>query len=444
MFMFGMTEKLSSSTKNTMLTKFRLSLLLIFKSITITLREEVNMITYNYHKYTLTIILLCVGYYIDFYDLTIFSASYNDIIQDLFHIYDKTEIQLLYLKITNFNNAGIIVGGVMFGILGDKYGRSTVIRYSILLYSISIILSCYTHSTAIFCLLRFLSGVGLATEFATSSVLISEMLPKDIAVKSTAWLYFCGILGGMSATFLSMVSWNIMFLFGGVGGIVLYIARKKLFESPLFLEISPDAKKGNPLILFNNIPNLIKTLKLAVLITPFYFLISIMFILPNFMNLNIDLSQTIHTLLIGFFIGNLVSTIAWNYFISYIKSFRSFFIINSIAFITVLGSFSFVTQTSFFVYTIFLGVLGGGLPSIWIQLVAKHYGTNQRNTATNILYVFGRGSGIIFNLLISAWLINPKNFGIYSIITTIILAVISIIVILNTKNVYKTNIDYLN
>ena len=125
------------------------------------------MITYNYHKYTLTIILLCVGYYIDFYDLTIFSASYNDIIQDLFHIYDKTEIQLLYLKITNFNNAGIIVGGVMFGILGDKYGRSTVIRYSILLYSISIILSCYTHSTAIFCLLRFLSGVGLATEFAT-------------------------------------------------------------------------------------------------------------------------------------------------------------------------------------------------------------------------------------------------------------------------------------
>jgi MFS family permease len=114
------------------------------------------------------------------------------------------------------------------------------------------------------------------------------------------------------------------------------------------------------------------------------------------------------------------------------------------AFIIILGGFSFVSQTSFFIYALLLGILGGGLPSIWIQLVAKHYGTNQRNTATNILYVFGRGSGIIFNLLISAWLINPKNFGIYSIITTIILAVISIIVILNTKNVYKTNIDYLN
>lgn len=405
--------------------------------------EEVNMITYNYRQYTLTIILLCVGYYIDFYDLTIFSASYTNIIQDLFHIYNKTEIQLLYLKITNFNTAGIIIGGITFGILGDKFGRSTVIRYSILIYSISTIASCYTHSIAIFTLLRFLAGVGLATEFATSSVLISEMLPKDLAVKSTAWLYFCGILGGMSATFLSMVSWNVMFLCGGFGGFILYIARKKLFESPLFLEIPTQTKRGNPWLMFNNIPNLLKTLKLIILITPFYFLIAVMFIFPSFMHLSNDLSGTIHKLLIGFFIGNLVSTIAWNYWASLVKSFSWFFIINSIAFVIILSGFHFVSDSWFFIYSLALGLLGGGLPSIWIQVVAKSYGTNQRNTSTNILYVLGRGSGIIFNLLISAWLVSPKNFGLYSIITTIILATISIIVILNTKNVYKTDVDYL-
>ena len=401
------------------------------------------MSTKNYHKYTLTIVLLCLGYYIDFYDLTIFSASYTNIIPDLFHIYDKTEIQLLYLKITNFNTAGIIVGGVMFGILGDKFGRSTVIRYSILIYSIATIASCFTHSIAIFTLLRFLSGVGLATEFATSSVLISEMLPKHLAIKSTAWLYFCGILGGMSATFLSMVSWNTMFLCGGFGGFVLYIARKKLFESPLFLEIPPQTQKGNPWLMFNNIPNFLKTLKLAILITPFYFLISIMFIFPNFMHLSSDLSKTIHTLLIGFFIGNLVSTIICNYLVSIVKSFTGFFIVNSIAFAIILSGFNLVTDSWFFVYTLSLGILGGGLPSLWIQVVAKSYGTNQRNTATNILYVLGRGSGILFNLLISAWLVNPMVFGLYSIITTIALAIISIIVILNTKNIYKTDVDYL-
>ncbi len=270
------------------------------------------------------------------------------------------------------------------------------------------------------------------------------MLPKDLAIKATAWLYFCGILGGMSATLLGIVSWKIMFLFGGCAGLILYLARKKLFESPLFLEIPHQRQRGNPLLMFNNIPNLIKTIKLAILITPFYFLISIMFIFPNFMHLNSDLSKTIHTLLIGFFIGNLVSTIAWNYWVIKVKNFNLFFIINSIIFAIILSGFQFIADSWFFIYSIALGTLGGGLPSIWIQLVAKNYGTNQRNTATNILYVFGRGSGIIFNLLISTWLITPKNFGIYSIITTIILAIISIIIILNTRNVYSNDIDHLN
>lgn len=395
-------------------------------------------------QYTLTILLLCIGYFIDFYDLTIFSASYTNIIKDLFHIYDSTKIQLLYLKITNFNTAGIIIGGLLFGILGDKFGRTTVIRFSILLYSLAIIASSFTHSVNLFIVLRFLAGAGLATEFATSSVLISEMLPRHLAVKSTAWLYFCGILGGMTATFLSMISWKIMFMFGGIAGLVLFIIRKQLFESPLFLSLPKQVAKGNPWHMFKNIPNLIKTLKLAILIIPFYFLISIMFILPNFMHLNTEFSSLIHTLLIGFFVGNLVSTIVWNYWVNKVQDFRIFFIINSIAFAIILASFSFINQIWFFAYTLALGVLGGGLPSVWIQVVAKSYGTNQRNTATNTLYVIGRGSSIGFNILISTWLINPKNFNYYCIISTIAITLISILAAASMSNVYKNEIDYLD
>jgi MFS family permease len=147
--------------------------------------------------------------------------------------------------------------------------------------------------------------------------------------------------------------------------------------------------------------------------------------------------------LIGFFIGNLVSTIAWNYWVNKVEYFRWFFIANSIAFAIILISFSYVSELWFFAYALALGLLGGGLPSIWIQVVAKNYGTNQRNTATNILYVLGRGSSIIFNLLISTWLISPKSFGLYCIITTIVIAIISIIVVFNTGNVYKADVDYL-
>lgn len=400
--------------------------------------------TMNHKKYTLTIILLCIGYFIDFYELTIFSASYTNIIKDLFNIYDTTQIQLLYLKITNFNTAGIIVGGLIFGILGDKYGRTTVIRYSILLYSLAILASCFTHSILVFSCLRFLAGAGLATEFATSSVLISEILPKQQAVLSTAWLYFCGILGGISATFLSMLSWRVMFIFGGASGIILYLVRKQLFESPLFLKLPQSIEKGNLWHLFKSISACTKTLRLAVLITPFYFLICIMFILPTFMHLNTELAKLIPTLLIGFFIGNLVSTILWNYWVNTIQGFRAFFIINSLIFLLTLSCYSFVTPNWFIVYTLILGIIGGGLPSIWIQVVAKSYATNQRNMATNTLYIIGRGSSIGFNLLISSWLIHPKYFNYNCIITTGIITGLSIIAAIGTPNVYNNAIDYLD
>ena len=399
--------------------------------------------TNTHQQYTFTIILLCVGYFIDFYDLTIFSASYSDIIKDLFHIYDNEQIQLLYLKITNYHTAGIICGGLLFGILGDKFGRITVIRYSILLYSLAIIASSFTHSIEVFTFLRFLAGAGLASEFATSSVLISEMLPQHLRSKSTSWLYFCGILGGVAATFLGILSWRVMFLFGGGAGFALYIMRKQLFESPLFLNLTQQIAKGNPWHMFKNIKSLIKTLRLAILIVPFYFMISVMFILPNFMHLSASLSSLIHTLLIGFFAGNLISTLVCQYWVNKLKDFRQYFIVNSILFVIILSSFSLVSQSYFFAYALILGLLGGGLPTVWIQVVTKSYGTNQRNTATNTLYVIGRGSSIGFNLLISYWLASPKYFSIYCIITAIIIAGFSILAAKTSKNMYISEIDYL-
>ncbi len=255
--------------------------------------------TSDYQRYRYTIILLCIGYFIDFYDLTIFSASYTSIISELFHITNVDQIQLLYLKITNYHTAGIIIGGILFGVLGDKFGRTIVIRYSILVYSISIILSCFITNIPLFILLRFLTGVGLAAEFATSSVLISEMLPQNIASSSTAWLYICGILGGVTATFLGGFSWKIMFLFGGVSGFILYLMRRELFESPLFQNMNKKIKKGNLYLMFYGYKNIKKTIRLTILIIPFYYLISVMFIIPRYMQIDGDLSSLIHTLLIG-------------------------------------------------------------------------------------------------------------------------------------------------
>lgn len=377
--------------------------------------------------YTKTLILLYIGYFVDFYDLTIFSANYNNIIRDLFHIYDPIIIQQLFLKISNFNTLGIICGGILFGVLGDKYGRSFVIKYSIIIYSIAIFLSIFTHSINLFILLRFISGLGLATEFATSSVLISELSNNYKTKNALSFLYASGILGGITATLLGAISWQIMFLAGSSIGFILFFCRKNIFESNSFLNLNKNVSRGNILEIFNNKKMCLKFIQLFCLIIPFYFTISIMFILPNFMHLQENISTLTHTLLIYFFIGNLISIFVYNYYRKKIINPKYALIINSILFLLILSTFSWVTERWFTIYAIAIGFICGGLPTIWIEIVAKSYKIHIRNTGANLLYVAGRGSSIIFNLLISVWLINKNYFLVNVACSVCIITILSLL-----------------
>ncbi len=283
-------------------------------------------------NYITTLIILCAGYFVDFYDLTIFSASYTELIPQQFQIIDPLKIQQLYLTLTNWHNLGIFTGAILFGIMGDKLGRTYIIRFNILFYSSAIIISIFTKSIFIFSILRFITGMGLASEFAISSVLISEIFSVKVANRSAAILYSSGILGGITATFFSVLSWKTMFILGGIAGIIIYVARSKIYESHLFEKIynMKHITKGKLSEIILNKANLIKTIKLWSIILPFQLLISIMFIFPNFMNLGINTHTAIKILLIGFFSGNLISTFLGALMINWFKNYRIYIIINII------------------------------------------------------------------------------------------------------------------
>ncbi len=408
-------------------------------NINISSSSEIN---YNY-----TILLLCIGYFIDFYDLSIFGTGYVELIKQQFQIIDPIQIQQLYLYITNWYTAGIFTGSIVFGILGDKFGRTYVIRYSILLYSFSILASLFINSVPLFCFIRFLTGAGLACEFATSSVLISEIMHNNYkSHKSSILLYGCGILGGLTTLVFSSISWQIMFLFGGVSGILLYLARKRVYESLLFQNISKENNidKGKILHLINNRKTLIKTLKLFLLIAPFNLIISIMFIFPSLMSLNQGLSSAIKIILLGFFLGGLCSLLISSFIINKLKSYTKYLFVNFIFIsLLLLLPFKYITDQTLFIYSILIGIAGGAYPPIWIQLVSKSFGTNIRNTASNSLFALGRASCILFNAIIGYSLINI-HFGISYlkclIIITLLLAIISLYTI---KDNYNSRVDYL-
>ena len=405
--------------------------------------SEIDLNIGKNNKYIVTIILLCIGYFIDFYDLTIFSSSYVNVFRDAFQMHDTTQIQQLFLKISSIYTAGIFCGALFFGILGDKLGRTAMIRYSIALYSSAMILSVFTTSIPFFTFLRFISGFGLAAEFATSSVLINELLPVKYAARYNSLLYFCGILGGMTAIYLGAMSWKLLYLFGGIVGFVIYITRKKILESELFSNLQQKTQKGSVLQLFNSWRNILKFCRLWILIVPFNFLISIMFIYPKFMHLTGDLGDLTRELLTGFFIGNLISTLGSNYVINKFKDYRVFILINIILFSLVMPLFWLVNNQFFLMYAILLGLLGGGLPTVWIQLVVKSYGTNLRSTAANTIFAFGRFSCIGFNSIISVWMISAKTFNFNVLWMVILILSLVLLALYKTKNNYEANMQYI-
>ncbi|ORU24934.1 MFS transporter, partial [Francisella tularensis subsp. holarctica] len=248
------------------------------------------------------LVILCLGYFIDFYDLTVFSVSYVDLLKQQFGIFDSTKIQQTYYLINNIQMVGILVGAIFFGILADKFGRITVIKYSILLYSLTTLLCIFVNNIYIFMLLRFLAYLALASEFAVSSVLIVEFFPPKLAAWGMSLLYILGVLGGMFATFLGVFSYKIMFIFGGFAGLGIYAFRRVLEESPYFIELYTSDRFKNAGSIVFLLRNYSKPLILNFLITlPYFFVITVMLALVKFIATDIDFASLVKMFLFGFF-----------------------------------------------------------------------------------------------------------------------------------------------
>lgn len=389
---------------------------------------------------SLTLLLLCLGYFIDFYDLTIMGVSYSELIKEQFNITSATDIQQTYLLISNFQTLGIFIGAILFGILGDKIGRAAAIRYSILLYSVSTIAAVYTQSLPLFIVLRMLAYIGLATEFSTSTVLILELFPVKSASWGTAILYSFGVIGGITATSIGFISWKAMFLCGGLGGIVLYLGRSKIQESTSYLttKLVKNKNLGSIKELLLTPQNISKIFFYFIMITPYFALITMMFIFPNYIIKTYTLGYATKLLLMGFFVGNILSSLLSGFFTEHK---RLFMLITLMIFISFMTSYRFVSENALLAYSLGLGMIGGGYPIIWAQLVANSFPTHIRSLASNFLFALGRGSSIGFNLLISAWIAAPGAFMKYSTILVISIFLLAVFGIWKSKSYYSYPIE---
>src|ERR1035437_889048 len=183
------------------------------------------------------VIVSSLGYFVDIYDLLLFSIIRVPSLKSLGLSGPALLDTGIYLL--NVQMVGMLIGGIAWGVLGDKKGRLSVLFGSIILYSIANIANGFVQSVEQYAVLRFIAGIGLAGELGAGVTLVSEMLPKEYRGYGTALITSVGVAGALLAWLIAQAfGWQTCFWIGGGLGIILLILRIGILESGMYKKIA--------------------------------------------------------------------------------------------------------------------------------------------------------------------------------------------------------------
>jgi putative MFS transporter len=197
------------------------------------------------------VVVGALGYFVDIYDLILFSIVRVTSLKDLGFAGDQLVTNGLF--VLNIQMAGMLLGGILFGMLGDRMGRVVLLFSSILLYSLANIANGFVHTLGAYALWRFVAGVGLAGELGGGITLVAEVLSKEARGYGTTMVATVGVFGAVVGGLVAgYVPWRDAFFIGGGLGFLLLVLRLGVAESGMFQQMKNRAGvvRGNFLSLF--------------------------------------------------------------------------------------------------------------------------------------------------------------------------------------------------
>ncbi len=364
------------------------------------------------------IIVAALGYFVDIYDLLLFGVeraqSLNEILPEQYPGISDAVKKLLnasYGKLLlNWQMAGMIIGGIFWGILGDKKGRLSVLFGSILTYSLANIANGMVHSTDAYIVLRFISGFGLAGELGAGITLVSESMSKERRGYGATIVATVGVFGAVVAGFMGDVitNWRYSFYLGGAMGLALLVLRIGILESGMFAQVKNDEQvtRGNILQLFSNARNLKKYLCIIFVTVPVWYVMGTLVLFSPELSESLGLQEgaisagkSIMFAYAGITVGDVASGLISQYLKSRKKALGLFLSM------TVLGVILYFISggTSVFVFYSIVTFIGfaTGYWAVFISTASELFGTNIRATATTTAPNFVRGSTILISLLLN-------------------------------------------
>lgn len=355
--------------------------------------------------FTTSVVVSALGYFVDIYDLILFGIVRVPSLTQLGYGGDELIQNGIFLL--NTQMAGMLVGGIIWGILGDKKGRISVLFGSIFLYSIANIANAFVNDITSYALCRLFAGIGLAGELGAAVTLISEVLPKEVRGYGTAVVASLGVSGAIAAAIVGdLFDWKTAYVIGGVLGLMLLLMRIKMFESGIYESIkNSEISKGNFLKIFTNKNRFLRYLNCILIGLPIWFVVGVLVTFsPEFGKVlgvtePISAGKSIMFTYIGLIFGDFTSGFLSQYFKSR-KKIIAVYIAFTLVFILVYLFSRNISLEMFYTICVLLG-LAIGYWAVFVTIAAENFGTNLRSTVTTTVPNFIRGSVVPITLLFS-------------------------------------------
>jgi len=352
--------------------------------------------------FSVPVVVAALGYFVDIYDLLLFSIVRRASLISLGVA--ETDLLAQGEHLLRVQMAGLLVGGLIWGIMGDKLGRLSVLFGSILLYSLANIANGFVTSVDQYAWLRFIAGIGLAGELGAGVTLVSEILPANLRGYGTTIIATVGLLGAVVGNFLSkMYDWQTSYFIGGGLGLMLLVARVSVFESGMFLKSKEKhIERGNFFQLFTKRSRFLKFMGCIFIGLPLWYIIGILITFsPEFakalgINGAISAGDAVMYSYIGLAVGDLLSGVS-SQLVGSRKKILKVFLLISLAFI-VGYLFLPIKTIGFFYFACFCLGVGAGFWALFVTVAAEQFGTNLRSTTATTVPNFIRGTVIPLTL----------------------------------------------
>lgn len=349
------------------------------------------------------VIVASLGYFVDIYDLLLFSIVRIPSLKDLG--YSGSQLKEVGLHLLDMQMFGMLLGGILWGMLGDKRGRLSVLFGSIFLYSIANIANGMVTTIDGYSFWRFIAGVGLAGELGAGITLVSEVLPKEKRGIGTMIVATVGLSGAVVAGLIAKVfDWRTCYFIGGGLGLALLILRIGVAESGMFQSAKEeDVQRGNFFALFTNGSRFLRYLRCILIGFPTWFVVGILVSFsPEFAKVlgvtgEVVPGNAVMFCYAGLVFGDLATGLLSQVLKSRIKVMFIFLVLSGLVVAAFLNAHGVSSQV--FYGLIFVLGFSVGFWVIFVTIAAEQFGTNLRATVTTTVPNFARGALVLITFL---------------------------------------------